>query len=124
MAQEYGALTLYARCVEQVTGLNAQSQTSETQCTETLVTDECGENAKLLTLNVVSTHEFEGQVKGASPSGIVAGDVGTSFTAPAGMWLENMATPGTVSLLSNARYSIQGGEYATFMGTLTNRSGI
>lgn len=121
---EYGSLTLLSRCVEAVTGLNAQSQTSETTAEETLVTDECGENAKLLTKNVTSTHEFEGQIKGSGATGIVAAKVGVSFAAPGGIWLENMAAPGAVNVLSNGRYNAQAGEYASFMGRLTNRAGI
>lgn len=121
---EFGSLSLLSRCVDSVSGINAQSQSSETTCDEVLVTDECGQNAKLLTKNVTSTHEFEGQITGASASGIAVGKVGASFAAPAGIWLDNMTTPGGVNVMQSGRAQFTAGEYATFNGRLVNREGI
>lgn len=121
---EFGSLVLLSRCVEAVTGINAQSQSSETTCDEVLVTDECGGNAKLLTKNTVSTHEFEGQITGASASGLAVAKVGASFAAPAGIWLDNMATPGSTNVMQSGRAQFTAGEYATFNGRLVNREGI
>lgn len=124
MATEFGSLALLGYCVEAITGINAQSYSAETTCEEVLVTDECGENAKLLTKNVTSNHEWEGQITGSGASGIAAANVGASFVAPSGIWLENMASPGSVNVFVNGRMQQTAGEFATFMGRLTNRDGI
>lgn len=121
---EYGSLTLLTRCVGQVTGINAQSYAAETTCDEVLVTDECGQNAKLTTKNVTSQHDWSGEVTGASASGLAAGNVGESFVAPSGIWLENMASAGSVNVMTSGRYEENAGQYATFAGRLTNRDGI
>jgi hypothetical protein len=124
MANEFGSLSLLTKCVEAVAGINAQSYSAETTVEEVLVTDECGENAKLMTKNVTSNHEWEGQILGASASGIAAAKVGASFAAPSGMWLENMNNPGSANVLTSGRAQFNAGEYATFMGRITNREGI
>jgi hypothetical protein len=113
MANEFGSLALLTKCYS-----------AETTVEEVLVTDECGENAKLMTKNVTSNHEWEGQILGPSASGIAAGKVGASFAAPSGMWLDNMNNPGSANVLTSGRAQFNAGEYATFMGRITNREGI
>lgn len=121
---EFGALALLTRCVNSVTGINANTYSAETTCEEVLTVDECGNNAHLMTKNVTTNHEWEGEVKGPGASGIATVNVGTAFSPPSGVWVENQASPGSSYVANRARYNEQAGEYAKFSATLVNREGI
>lgn len=124
MASSFGAQALYKYCVGVVSGILAKSYTANTTVEQVKTPDECGENIKVLTKNVVSSHDWEGEITGTAPSGICLTKVGQSMSAPAGIYLSNMQSPGSTLICTNATYTENSGEWARFSVTGENNAGI
>jgi hypothetical protein len=117
---DFGATVLLSRCNQTVDGILSKTHTDETTCEYKKTPDECGENVQGFTRNVMSTHEYEGEITGASPGGICDWTVGESETPP----FNFSNAGGTVFVCTRARFSEQAGEYAKFSGSLDNSQGI
>ncbi len=117
---DFGATTLLSRCNASVSGILSKTHTDETTCEYKKTPDECGENVQGFTRNVVSTHEYEGEITGNTVSGICEWSVGESETAPFNF--DNAGS--TTFVCTRARFSEQAGEYAKFGGTLDNSENI
>lgn len=124
MATAFGAQALYKRCTENISGILTSSYSADGSVDQTKTPDECGDNVKLVTKNVMTSHTWEGEVSGASPGGICNSKLGQSISAPAGIWYNNMSSPGSFLICTNGRYSENRGEWATFSITAENNAGI
>lgn len=120
----FGAQALYKHCVGTVSGILAKSYTANTTVEQKKTPDECGENVKVLTLNVMSSHDWEGEITGGAPSGICNSKVGQSMSAPAGIFTNNMQAPGSTLICTSATYTEASGEWAKFAVTGENNTGI
>ena len=119
----FGALALLTRCVEAVTGINAESYSADISCDLVKTPDNCGENVVAYTKNVMADHQWSGEMTGPTVSGVVNYLVGAGVTPPAGTWVGNM-TPGTAYICTKASPSFSRGEWAKFGFTLNNSQGI
>lgn len=119
----FGSLALFSRCVEAVTGINAESYSADISCDLVKTPDPCGENIKAFTKNVMADHQWGGEIAGASVSGAVVYAVGTGVTPPAGVWANNM-TAGAVFICTKANPQFMRGDWAKFGFTLNNSAGI
>lgn len=120
---DFGALALLSRCVDAVTGINAETYSADISCDLVKTPDQCGENVQAFTKNVMADHQWSGEITGPSASGAVLFFVGTGVTAPPGTWANNM-TSGTVFICTKASPSFSRGEWAKFSFTLNNSAGI
>lgn len=120
----FGAQALYKFCVGVVSGILAKSYTANTTTEQKKTADECGENVKVNTLNVMSSHEWEGEITGGAPSGICTSKVGQSMSPPAGIYLTNMQNPGSTLICVGANYTEASGEYTKFSVTGENNTNI
>lgn len=120
---DFGSIALLTRCVGAISGLNAESASSDISCDLTKTADPCGENVQAFTKNVMADHQFSGEILGPSVSGAAAYMVGTGVTPPPGIWANNMA-PGAVFICTKAAPKFTRGEWAKFDFTLNNSSGI
>jgi len=120
---DFGALALLTRCVDAVSGINAESYSVDISCDLTKTMDECGENVQAFTKNVQADHQWAGEIRGPAAAGAVLFQVGAGVTPPAGVWANNMA-PGTAYICTKAAPSFTRGEWAKFGFTLNNSEGI
>lgn len=119
----FGSLALLSRCVDAVTGINAESYSADISCDLVKTPDPCGENVQAFTKNVMADHQWSGEISGASASGAVLFMVGAGATAPSGTWANNMS-PGSVFICTKASPQFSRGDWAKFSFTLNNSAGI
>ena len=120
----FGATAFYSRCVGAISGLNGKSYSAKTTCEYKKTMDECGQNVQGFTKNVSSTHDWEGEITGASPGGVCSFTVGSSISAPGTNWTSNMSSPGSVFVCTGADYTETAGEWAKFSLSAENNDGI
>ena len=120
----FGSTAFYLRCANTVSGINAKSYTANTSCEYKKTQDACGENVQGFTKNVMSKHDWEGEITGGSAGGVVVYTVGSSVSAPNGGWTTNMGTPGSVFVCTEALYTETAGEWAKFRFSAENNDGI
>lgn len=120
---DFGALTLLTRCVDSVTGINAESYNVDITCDLVKTPDPCGENVQAFTKNVVADHVWSGEIIGPAAAGAVLFAVGTGVTPPAGVWAANM-TAGADFICTKASPAFTRGDWAKFGFTLNNSAGI
>jgi len=119
----FGSLTLLTRCVDAVSGLNAESYSADISCDLVKTADPCGENIQAFTKNVMADHQWSGEILGASVAGAALFTVGAGVTPPAGVWAHNM-TAGASFICTKANPQYTRGEWAKFGFTLNNSEGI
>lgn len=119
----FGTKAFLSVCVAAVDGLNASSYGVDVSCDYTKTPDECGENIKGYTKNVMADHNWEGEILGPSASGAALYLVGTGVTPPVGVWGNNMS-PGANFVCTKAGPKFTRGDWATFSFTLNNSEGI
>lgn len=120
---DFGSLALLTRCVDAVSGINAESYSADISCDLVKTPDECGENVQAFTKNVMADHQWAGEIRGPSISGAVNYNVGAGVTPPSGVWDKNM-TPGAVFICTKASPQYSRGDWAKFSFTLNNSAGI
>lgn len=120
----FGSTAFYSRCVGAITGLNGKSYSAKSSVEYKKTVDNCGNNVQGRTLNAVSTHDWEGEITGGSPSGACVMVVGASISSPGTEWLSNMGSAGSVMVCTAAEYTETAGEWAKFKLTAENTDGI
>jgi hypothetical protein len=120
---DFGSLALLSRCVDAVSGINAESYTADISCDLVKTPNECGENVQAFTRNVTADHNWQGEIRGPTVSGAVVYNVGAGVTPPPGVWGRNM-TPGASFICTKANPQFSRGEWAKFSFTLNNSEGI
>lgn len=120
---DFGSLALLARCVDAVSGINAESYSADISCDLVKTPDPCGENVQAFTKNVMADHQWSGEMRGPSVSGAALFLVGTGVTAPSGVWGNNMS-PGSIFICTKANPQYTRGDWAKFSFTLNNSEGI
>lgn len=124
MPSSFGSQALYKFCASVVSGILAKSYTANTTVEQKKTADECGENVKVTTLNVMSSHEWEGEITGNAPGGVCNSKVGQSMSAPGGIWYRNMQNPGSTLICVGANYTETSGDYAKFSVTGENNTNV
>ena len=115
MANSLGTTAFYRRCVHPVDGILCKSYSADASVDIAYTTDECGENVAAVTKAQKSTHTWEGEVLGATPTGICIVDVGLAMASPPTfLWELNVSSTTGILIATSANYSETPGEYAKF----------
>lgn len=120
----FGSTAFLSRCVGAVTGILAKSYAAKTTCDYKKTVDNCGNNVQGVTKNVMSTHDWEGEITGGSAGGVCVSAVGSSISAPGTAWTGNMASAGSVFVCTSADYTEAAGEWVKFRLGAENCDGI
>jgi hypothetical protein len=121
---DFGSRAFYSRCVGAISGVNGKSYSAKTTVEYKKTVDECGQNVQGYTKNVSSTHDWEGEITGLSPSGICVASVGASVAPPGTSWTANMSSAGSVFVCTSADYTESAGEWAKMRLGAENNDGI
>lgn len=124
MATAIGATAFYQRCVNVVAGISCKSYSADASVDVGYTTDECGDNIGAVTKGEKTTHSWEGEVLGATPSGICVEKVGLAMAAPPSFLWEHNVTAGGTLINTSANYSESAGEYAKFSFTAEKSPGL
>ena len=119
----YATTGLLSKCAPTVSGILCKSATANTTCEYKKVVNSCGQNTYGFSLNVVEVSDCEGEITGASPSGVCVYKVGESASTPFA-WGHNMSSPGSVFVCTAGAVTYAAGEYAKFKVTTDNSDGI
>lgn len=120
---DFGSTAFHSRCVDAVSGINADSYSADISCELVKTADPCGENIQAFTKNVMADHQWSGEITGASIGGVCLSMVGAGITPPPGVWGNNM-TPGASYICTKANPQQTRGEWQKFSFTLNNSAGI